>query len=833
MKSMKNRALALILCLTLVLGCVGLVHADNDNQQTADAAEASAETELPSDSVSDNEAVYILTDAVGAVQKLIVSDRFKDADGQESSKQTQEEKELPVDVRITYRLDGKEIAPEDLAGKSGRVEIRIDYTNNVWAVKEIDGKEERLCAPFLMLSAMLLDNQRFSNVAVENGKLVNDGSRTIVVGYAMPGMNESLALPEDLELELPDHVTVTADAEEFALGAIYTLAANNLLQDYDETDPDALGKLVSSMDELTDAMDQLLDGAQALNEGLDTLLDRSDELTDGVHALCDGADQLADGASALKGGAGQIASGARKVKNGAERLASGAGELLSGANQLAGGAAQLSAGLDQLSANSAAINDGAETVFNSLLSAAETQLKANGLRVSALTVSNYQTQLSQVIASLDPDAIYAQALAQVKEAVEAKRPEIEALVTAAVRAQVTEAVTAAVRQSVSEQVLAAVTAKLQAAVEENRPMISSEVTAAVEAEIKEQVTAAVAAKVRAEVIQALTGMSVEDYEAAVAAGEIREEMQTQVDTAIQTQMLSDSVVAAIEAQTAEQMKSNEVQALIASTIEQKCEQIVQEKLASTEIQEQMEATIEQKMASDEVQALIAQKIDAQMATKEMQAVIAENTEAQVQKAIADAMAGSEVQEKLAAATKGAKTVIALKTSLDQYNAFYLGIQSYTAGVDAAAKGAKKLSSGAVQLKTGAAKLSDGSATLVSGTKTLSKGIDSLASGAAELSDGTRRLASGTHTMQDNLPAFIEGIRKLRDGSDDLHSGMEQFNKEGIQKLSRLVTVDAKSLADRVKAIAALGKAFRSAYTGLSDDVEGELRFLYRTAAIGE
>ena len=820
MKSMKNRALALILCLTLVLGCVGLVHADNDNQQTADAAEASAETELPSDSVSDNEAVYILTDAVGAVQKLIVSDRFKDADGQESSKQTQEEKELPVDVRITYRLDGKEIAPEDLAGKSGRVEIRIDYTNNVWAVKEIDGKEEKLCAPFLMLSAMLLDNQRFSNVAVENGKLVNDGSRTIVVGYALPGMNESLALPEDLELELPDHVTVTAGAEGFALGAIYTLAANNLL-------------LVSSMDELTDAMDQLLDGAQALNEGLDTLLDRSDELTDGVHALCDGADQLADGASALKGGAGQIASGARNVKNGAERLASGAGELLSGANQLAGGAAQLSAGLDQLSANSASINDGAETVFNSLLSAAETQLKANGLRVSALTVSNYQTQLSQVIASLDPDAIYAQALAQVKEAVEAKRPEIEALVTAAVRAQVTEAVTAAVRQSVSEQVLAAVTAKLQAAVEENRPMISSEVTAAVEAEIKEQVTAAVAAKVRAEVIQALTGMSVEDYEAAVAAGEIREEMQTQVDTAIQTQMLSDSVVAAIEAQTAEQMKSNEVQALIASTIEQKCEQIVQEKLASTEIQEQMEATIEQKMASDEVQALIAQKIDAQMATKEMQAVIAENTEAQVQKAIADAMAGSEVQEKLAAATKGAKTVIALKTSLDQYNAFYLGIQSYTAGVDAAAKGAKKLSSGAVQLKTGAAKLSDGSATLVSGTKTLSKGTDSLASGAAELSDGTRRLASGTHTMQDNLPAFIEGIRKLRDGSDDLHSGMEQFNKEGIQKLSRLVTVDAKGLADRVKAIAALGKAFRSAYTGLSDDVEGELRFLYRTSAIGE
>ena len=222
MKTKRNRVLALVLCLTLVLGCAGIAYADNSGKQTTEAAEAPAETELPPDTISDDEAVYVLTDAAGTVENIIVSDRIQEANGEESVTKTQEQKDLPVDVRFTYRLDGREIAPEELAGKSGRVEIRIDYTNNAWAVKEISGKEENLCVPFLTLSALLLDNEHFSNVTVENGKLVNDGTRTVVVGYALPGMGESLALPEELDLTIPDHVTVTADAKDFALGSVQT-----------------------------------------------------------------------------------------------------------------------------------------------------------------------------------------------------------------------------------------------------------------------------------------------------------------------------------------------------------------------------------------------------------------------------------------------------------------------------------------------------------------------------------------------------------------------------------------------------------------------------------
>jgi putative membrane protein len=95
------------------------------------------------------------------------------------------------------------------------------------------------------------------------------------------------------------------------------------------------------------------------------------------------------------------------------------------------------------------------------------------------------------------------------------------------------------------------------------------------------------------------------------------------------------------------------------------------------------------------------------------------------------------------------------------------------------------------------------------------------------------LAAGAHTMKDNLPALIDGIKKLRDGSDTLQNGMEQFNENGIQKLSQLVTVDTEGFAERLKAIASIGKEYHSVYTGLSDEAEGELRFIYRTAAIGE
>ncbi|MDE7003348.1 MAG: hypothetical protein K2P08_02850, partial [Oscillospiraceae bacterium] len=280
--------------------------------------------------------------------------------------------ELPVSVTVSYTLDGRAISPEELAGKSGRVSIRFDYTNHQYELVDIHGTQEKIYVPFAMLTGVVLDNGVFSNVSVSNGKIVNDGDRTIVAGLALPGLQDSLGLDREI-LELPDYVEITADAENFELETTITLAANGLLSGELGTarDRSQWDGLDGKLDELTDAMDQLIDGSSRLYDGLCALLDRSEELVSGIDRLAAGAAQLKQGADGLSAGAAQLQAGA----------------------------ASLSQGLDALAENSGALNDGAAQMFQSLLATANAQLAAAGAQVPALTIDNYAQVLDGVIAA--------------------------------------------------------------------------------------------------------------------------------------------------------------------------------------------------------------------------------------------------------------------------------------------------------------------------------------------------------------------------------------------------------------------------------------------------
>ncbi|MBQ9562252.1 MAG: hypothetical protein IJU99_02255 [Lachnospiraceae bacterium] len=827
-----KRILALVLCLALTISCGSMARAARETS-SPDQTQELTEEEVRKHAVSDDQSVYVLTDAAGSVNKIIVSDKLKDAVGNEALSQETVEAALPVDVKISYRLDGQEISPEELAGKSGKAVIRIDYSNNQSETEMVNGASQKLYVPFLMVSALLLDGEHFKNVTVENGRLVNDGTRSVVVGYALPGLAEDLALDDTLDVTIPDHVEITADVTDFQLGSVYTIAANNLFKEYDEKDPDALKDLFSSMDQLTEAMTQLMDGASALNEGLDTLLEQSDSLTEGVGALSDGASKVADGAGDLSDGASKVADGAGNVKDGADKLAAGAGELLAGTDTLASGADSLSAGLSQISSKSGDINDGAAQVFRSLLSAAQTQLASNGLTVSSLTISNYQEELEKVIASLDDEAVYQAALKQVTEAVEAKRPEIREQVAAAVREEVEAKVTAAVKAQVTEQVNAAVRTQVTEQVEANRSQIEAQVTEGVKAQVAEQVTEAVRSQILAQVISQVTGLDVESYQAAVEAGQIEEATQNAIAQAVEEQMAGEQAQAAITSQTEAQMNSEEIKQTIADTTEEKVQETISAQLASPEVQALAEKNIDEQMASDTVQTLVQTQVEQQMGTEEVTGIIDDNTEAQVQKAIADTMAGEEVQGKLKAASEGAQAVMALKTSLDQYNAFYLGVKAYTAAVDAATQGAEKLSDGVKDLKAGVGTLSQGASTLAEGTGSLAEGADSLANGAAALKGGASAVAEGAATLKKNLPALIEGITKLRDGSATLKDGLTHFDEEGIRKLTSLVDEDVAGLSERLKATARLGRSYHTSLGAAGDVGDGEVKFIYRTESIGE
>ena len=267
----------------------------------------------------------------------------------------------------------------------------------------------------------------------------------------------------------------------------------------------------------------------------------------------------------------------------------------------------------------------------------------------------------------------------------------------------------------------------------------------------------------------------------------------------------DGVIASLDDTAVYQVALEQVTATVNANrgmIEERVTEAVQ-----SQVEAAMQSEIEARMQSEAIQAQInavtQQTVGEQMQSDEIQALIASNTELQVQQAISEAMSSDAVQAQLSAAAEGAKSVIALKSSLDSYNAFYLGLITYTSGVSSAAAGAN-------ELKTGA---------------------DALKAGTSELSAGAAELLRGIQTMKDSTPALLDGITQLREGSMELSDGLKQFNEEGIQKLIEAVDGDLDGLSDRIRVTADVAKHYTS-FSGICEEMDGDVKFIYKTDSIG-
>lgn len=95
---------------------------------------------------------------------------------------------LPVATRVTYYLNGVETALDDLAGQSGRVRIRFDYTSHTCETVTVDGQEYTGSVPFTAITAVILDGDKFSNIEADNGKVMELDGQTAVLGTVMPGL---------------------------------------------------------------------------------------------------------------------------------------------------------------------------------------------------------------------------------------------------------------------------------------------------------------------------------------------------------------------------------------------------------------------------------------------------------------------------------------------------------------------------------------------------------------------------------------------------------------------------------------------------------------------
>ena len=147
-------------------------------------------------------------------------------DGKDIYYQGKTEKNLPVSVGIKYYMDGTEVSPEALAGKTGHLKMEVTYTNTSKTTKTVNGKKTDIYSPFVMVTGMILSTDNFSNVTVDNGKVISDGSRNVVVGFGMPGMKESLDMSSDIadEVNIPEGFTVEADVTDCEMNSTFTVA---------------------------------------------------------------------------------------------------------------------------------------------------------------------------------------------------------------------------------------------------------------------------------------------------------------------------------------------------------------------------------------------------------------------------------------------------------------------------------------------------------------------------------------------------------------------------------------------------------------------------------
>ena len=278
---------------------------------------------------------------------------------------------VPIAVNVKYYLDGEEKDLKDIEGKAGEITIEIKFTNNLKNEVKINGKYRTLYTPFVVMCGTMISNDGNSEFDVTNGKVIDNGRKTIVAAISSPGLYESLNLKEFKDL---DTVKISYKTEKFNKNAsIYIAATPKLIDDSDLDVFNKMDELVSNINTLQKNMNTIEDGANELKDGAKALEEGASNLATGAGKVNDGVKSVADGASKLKSGTDELANGANNLKNGASSLASGASDLKTGAQSVADGVSTISEklqevveGVEQLKTGAGKLDDGLEQIISSI-----------------------------------------------------------------------------------------------------------------------------------------------------------------------------------------------------------------------------------------------------------------------------------------------------------------------------------------------------------------------------------------------------------------------------------------------------------------------------------
>ena len=754
--------------------------------------------------IGKEETVYVIADNTGKEQKIIVSDHLinnddkdtledastlKDienvkgdetftqsgnkvtwqADGNDIFYQGTSESELPVTQKLTYYLDGKEVTPEELAGKSGEVTIRFDYTNNQKVTAEIDGKDEDIYVPFMAVSGMILGDE-FSDIEVENGKVISDGSNNVVVGYALPGLKESLNVKDsdfDGDVTIPDYVEVKAKVENFKLDTTMTVVMNatNFISADGDNDT---SKLDEVFDTLTDAMDQLTDGSAELADGVDTLKSKMGDFKDGVGTLQSGVHAYTDGA----------------------------GKIASGITQLSDSIPTLSNGVGTLNSSAATIADGVELLDNTLKTSFTDQEKAAMQTQAASAVDAMAEGIkNQAFATVDSraEAIKNQASAVVDSRADEIKSQAEAVVDGradAIRSQATQMVDGKA-DDIKNQATQQVTAKFDNGKYD---------------EVKNEAAQEIGANMSSMTGSLTSSADVQTLINGAAFATIAAQYPTETAADIQTNHAAE--IAAAQQQIAAQF-GNTITTAMGGAVDNLAQGV-----ANAAKRAALETAGEAALGGAKEAAGEAAVTGAKLAAGEAAITGAKEAagEAAVTGAKGAAGEAAVTGAKLAAGTAAVSAAEQTKSTM--------------------AASIEQQSSNGYSLVTGARALANGTQSLADAVPALTSGVAQLKNGSAELVSNNQKLNDGVNALSDGTNAVIDGVDQLSDGAHQLADGIVTFNEDGIEKILNSYHGDIEPLMDRIQAVLDAGEDYQT-YTDIADGVNGSIKFIYKTDAVKE
>ena len=849
-----------------------------------------------------DETVYVITDASGSRQEVIVSDWLKNtngsmkitdesllkdienvagnesftqnndgtitwnAEGKDVYYQGTTDKELPVEVKISYKLDGEDITAEELAGKKGHVVIHFDYINNTEDTVTVNGKEETVKVPFAMITGVQINQDKFSDIKVTNGKVISEGKTSFVVGMAFPGLSTCLDTDSDLlEADIPEYVEIEADTTGFELGMTMTVAGNNLLKNLDLNTDGQVSELTDKMNQLIDASRQLEDGTKTLKDGTAELRNGAGQLLDGTNTLKDGTSQLKDGASALKDGAGKLDDGVSAVKDGAEKLNTGAQTLKAGADSASAGASDLSKG-------AATLAEGAKTLYEGI---AHAQAGASKLKNGT---ANLKTGSESLYNGLSQEA---EGLETLKNSVDKAvdnapktKEEAQSVVsddTAAInqaKMNLINAVKALVKQKADEAYdkgfqagkkdVAAKEAygkRLQNGtkgelVDQYQQKITSlqkdvaakdEEIANLKAEIEQlknqpaPVQAAPAAATAPEAAPQETTPEITGSAPAApvqAAPTVVEKTEVPQETASEN---SDGVPAETEEVPNEETQTEPTETVAAINADEAGNHIVM--LGSEEpSKEELETAISEFADTVKTAAIHGTTAELIGSLRQMQEGI-NNLYAgmygipQQQPGILDG--ALSLQNGAARLDDGMAELVGVDENGNPVGgiaALKEGAYQLSAGANALAQGSAKLDNGNKALADGAKTLADGTSALSDGTKELSNGSNQLKDGAGDLADGAAKLDNGAGELHDGVVKLADGTVALDDGALELMEGMSQFETEGMEKLADVFGNKLTDMVDRLTALNDAGTSYKN-FAGASGSENDSVKFIFKTESV--